>query len=80
MLNKAKTISLSCQLLDGLTNKSASRIMHSLENKDYILAFFDRDYDKIISFLKEFILLLEGSNEFLQYDLHVFLKNLRKII
>ena len=52
--------------------------MHSLENKDYILAFFDRDYDKIISFLKEFILLLEESNEFLQYDLHVFLKNFIK--
>ena len=78
LLNKEKTISLSCQLLDGLTNKSASRIMHSLENKDYILAFFDRDYDKIISFLKEFILLLEESNEFLQYDLHVFLKNFIK--
>ena len=75
LLNKEKTISLSCQLLEGLTNKSASRIMHALENKDYILSFFDRDYSKIIDFLEEFILILQDINELLQYRLSLFFTN-----
>ncbi|KKO73597.1 hypothetical protein AAJ76_401000622, partial [Vairimorpha ceranae] len=59
LLNKLDIILLSCQLLEELTNRPGSRIMHSLENKDYILAFFDRDYGKLIGFLNEFILLLQ---------------------
>ncbi|KKO74764.1 hypothetical protein AAJ76_460006783 [Vairimorpha ceranae] len=78
LLNKRKTISLSCQLLHGLTNKSASRIMHALENKDYILAFFDRDYSKIINFLEKFILILQEVNELLQYRLSIFFTNFMK--
>ncbi|KKO74114.1 hypothetical protein AAJ76_116000579, partial [Vairimorpha ceranae] len=71
-LNKGKTNSLSCQLLNRLTNKPASRIMHALENEDYILAFFDRDYSKIINFLEKFILILQDINELLQYRLSIF--------
>jgi len=37
LLNKRKTISLSCQLLHGLTNKSASRIMHATIKKILLL-------------------------------------------
>ena len=77
-LNKLKTI-LSCrQLLEELTNRPVSRIMHSLENEDYILAFFDRDYCKIISFLKKLILLLQEDNELLKSKLSIFLTNFMK--
>ncbi|EEQ81176.1 hypothetical protein NCER_102577, partial [Vairimorpha ceranae BRL01] len=37
LLNKLDIILLSRQLLEELTNRPRSRIMHSLENKDYIL-------------------------------------------
>ena len=76
--NKIETILLSRQLLEELTNRSGSRIRHSLENEDYILAFFDRDYDKIISFINEFILLLQGDGEVLKRELPMFLINFIK--
>ena len=68
----------SRQLLEELTNRSGSGIRHSLENEDYILAFFDRDYDKIISFINEFILLLQGDGEVLKRELPMFLINFIK--
>ncbi|KKO75812.1 hypothetical protein AAJ76_1100012845 [Vairimorpha ceranae] len=78
LLNKAKTISSSRQLLDELTNRPGSRIKHSLESEDYILAFFDRDYNKIISFLNEFISLLQEDDVFLQHQLPMFFINFVK--
>ena len=77
--SKLKIISLSRQLLHDLTNRPESRIKHSLENNDYILAFFDRDYDKIISFLKDFILLLQQKdNKLLRNEIPIFLTNFVK--
>ncbi|EEQ82588.1 hypothetical protein NCER_100677 [Vairimorpha ceranae BRL01] len=76
--NKAKIISLSIQLLNDLINNPVSKIIHSLENKDYILAFFERDYNKIINFLEEFISLLQEDNSFIRYDLLLFLINFTK--
>ena len=73
--NKLNIILLSCQLFDDLVNNPASRIMHTLGKNDYILAFFDRDYGKIIGFFREFISLLQKDNEILQNELPEFSKN-----
>ncbi|KKO73696.1 hypothetical protein AAJ76_2990002206, partial [Vairimorpha ceranae] len=45
---------------------------------DYILAFFDRDYGKLIGFLNEFILLLQENYELLKRELPMFLTNFIK--
>ena len=78
LLNKLDIILLSCQLLEELTNRPGSRIMHSLENEDYILAFFDRDYGKLIGFLNEFILLLQENDELLKRELPMYFTNFIK--
>ena len=75
LFNKIETTLLSRQLLNDLTSKTVSKVVHSLESKDYILSFFERDYSKIINFLKEFVSLLQEDNELLQYKLPIFFIN-----
>ena len=76
--NKDEIINNSEQLLNDLTKNPESSLFHSLKEGDYILAFFDRNYDKIINFFKSLILVLKENNKDLQPKLFNFFVNFIK--
>lgn len=76
--NRDKIISNSKRLLNDLTENPKSRFLRSLKEKDYILTFFDRNYDKTIKFFKCLILLLQESDKLSKAKLFNFFINFIK--